>query len=124
MSERMRGALFNALGELSGKTVLDAFAGSGAVGFEAISRGSKQVTFIEKDRTVINILKENISDLAVEQKTHVIQANVFGWVDTSQEQFDVVLIDPPYDSMDPQKAVEKLKKACNRKRNYGTITFR
>ena len=113
MSERMRQALFNSLGDLHGKVVLDAFAGSGAVGIEAISRGDQYVTLIEKDRVVVNTLIENVEDLKVGAKAHVVRANVFGWTDKSDEKFDIIIADPPYDLVDSNKTVDKLKNHLN-----------
>lgn len=113
MSERMRQALFNSLGDLQGKVVLDAFAGSGSIGLEAVSRGAQHVTLIEKDRVVVNTLLENVEDLKVGAKAHIVRANVFGWTDKSDEKFDIIIADPPYDSVDPKKAVDKLKNHLN-----------
>ncbi len=113
MSERMRGALFNSLGDLSGKVVLDAFAGSGAVGLEAASRGAKAVTCIEQDRVVMQTLLKNIETLRAGSTVHAVQANVFGWVDRSDDIFDIVIADPPYERVDVHKVVEKLKKHVN-----------
>ncbi|HKX24038.1 MAG TPA: RsmD family RNA methyltransferase, partial [Candidatus Saccharimonadales bacterium] len=60
MAERVRGAMFNALGDIEGLTVLDAFAGSGALAFEAISRGAKSVVVVERDKRAQRIIAENI----------------------------------------------------------------
>jgi len=113
MSERMRGALFNMLGDLEGKAVLDAFAGSGAVGLEAASRGAQTVTCIEQDRVVMQTLLQNVELLRADGVVQTIQANVFGWVDTSDDIFDIVIADPPYERVDPIKVVEKLIKHVN-----------
>ena len=113
MSERMRGALFNMLGNLEGKAVLDAFAGSGAIGLEAASRGAQTVTCIEQDRTVMQTLLQNVESLRADGVVQTIQANVFGWVDSSDDIFDIVIADPPYERVDSTKVVEKLKKYIN-----------
>jgi len=100
MSERIRSSLFNILGDMSGKKVLDAFAGTGAIGFEAISRGAGSVTFIERDRVAQKVLLENIASLQVKHKAKLIQAGVAGWDDTSvNEKFDLIFADPPYHDM-------------------------
>ena len=100
MGERMRGALFNILGDISGFTVLDAFAGSGAVGLEAISRGAAHVTFVEKDRLAQTVINKNIVALGVRQRTKLVKAPVASWSKTSPaEQFDVIVCDPPYNSL-------------------------
>lgn len=97
MSERVRGALFNMLGDIHGLTVLDAFAGTGALGFEALSRGAEHVTFIEKDNVAQKILHENCELLQVVNSTKIISASVSAWADTYDGPlFDLILIDPPY----------------------------
>lgn len=109
MSERARNALFNSLaGQLDGATVLDAFAGTGAIGLEALSRGAESVTFVEKDRVAKRVLQDNIKTLAVEENTKVIPTTVSNWLASAdQEEFDLIFVDPPYH--DPQfSTVEKL----------------
>lgn len=108
MSERMRGAMFNSLGDITGKTVLDGFAGSGAIGLEALSRGAASALMIEQDRKVVDIIRGNIESLRVSD-AKVIRANIFGWTDKSDQRFDIIVLDPPYDRVDPKKAVDKLK---------------
>ena len=100
MSERGRNALFNSLGDsIKDATVLDAFAGSGAIGLEAMSRGAGEVVFVEKDRIAAKIISNNCAALNV--KSRVIKASVAGWMETSKpEVFDIIFADPPYD--DPQ----------------------
>ena len=99
MGERVRAALFNSLGELtSGARVLDAFAGSGAIGLEALSRGAESVTFIERNRVAQRVLAENIAKLAVAEQTAVIKTTVSRWLETISETevFDIIIADPPY----------------------------
>ncbi len=96
MSEQVRGALFNALGDIKGLTFLDAFAGSGAIGLEAISRGAKSVTFIESDRVAQSVISENSQALGVYGHCKLIKASLAAWLSTSHSEFDVVAADPPY----------------------------
>lgn len=98
MSERIRGALFNSLGDVvQGAEVLDAFAGSGAVGLEAVSRGAAHVTFIERDRIAVKVLKKNITTLGCEPVTRVAASPVASWSENNQDtQFDLIFADPPY----------------------------
>lgn len=102
MSERIRNALFNSIGsEIAGARVLDAFAGSGALGIEAISRGAAHATFIDKDRVAQRVIDGNITTLNIADKTKNVKANVASWVSTYDgELFDIILVDPPYH--DPQ----------------------
>lgn len=101
MGERIRNAIFNKIGsELEGAEVLDAFAGSGALGLEALSRGAKNVTFIERDRVAQKIISNNIALLGVEAESSLVKAPVLGWVKAAYKQFDIIFADPPYH--DPQ----------------------
>lgn len=97
MSERIRGSLFNILGDITRQTVLDAFAGSGALGFEALSRGASHVTLIEKDKIAQRIIAENTTNLALDERVSLVRASVAAWDETAKEQlFDLILADPPY----------------------------
>jgi 16S rRNA (guanine966-N2)-methyltransferase len=101
MSERARNALFNSLGDqIHEKTVLDAFAGSGSLGIEALSRGAKSAVFVEKDRIAAKIIQKNIETLGITDQSKVVRAGVASWIETSQsEQFDLIFADPPYTDM-------------------------
>ena len=97
MAERVRGALFNALGDIAGMTVLDAFGGSGALAFEAISRGAASAVTIERDKRAQKTITQNIETLGLEGRVKLIRGSVGSWSDTSQgAQFDLILCDPPY----------------------------
>jgi len=98
MSERVRNALFNSLGDAVQDTaVLDSFAGTGALGIEAISRGAAHATFIERDRVAQKILAENMQSLGIEEKTKIVKAPVASWIDTYDgPKFDLIFADPPY----------------------------
>ena len=97
MSERARSALFNMIAaELPEARVLDAFAGSGALGIEALSRGAVSATFVEKDRIAAKIIQDNLAMLGAEN-AKVIKTTVSNWLETStDESYDVIFCDPPY----------------------------
>ncbi len=98
MSEKVRGALFNMLGDISGLRVLDVFAGSGAIGLEALSRGAAQATMLEIDQAAARVIKSNINQLGLQNRAKVIRASAGGWSDNNpQAQYDVIICDPPYD---------------------------
>lgn len=99
MSDKMRGALFNMLGDISGLTVLDAFAGSGALSFEAISRGAASSLAIENDRAAQRAIQENIAALGLAEQVHLIRASARAWLNTTDGIFDLLLLDPPYDAL-------------------------
>lgn len=97
MSERIRGALFNMLGDLSGYRVLDAFAGTGALGLEALSRGATEVVLIEKDRIAQKVIDSNIASLGVAGGAKLIRSSVAQWAGSAApQQFDVIFADPPF----------------------------
>lgn len=98
--ERVRGGLFNRLGNLTGKTVFDAFAGSGAYAYEAASRGAKMVIATERDRRAQRVIAENIEALGLQEKVKLIKASCSAWSRTNPDvQFDIVLCDVPYDDV-------------------------
>ncbi len=100
MGERIRGALFNILGDITGLKMLDAFAGSGALGFEAISRGADSVIMTEKDRIAQKIIVKNILSLGLAHQVTLIKTNVASWSSTSSDAvFDIILCDPPYNDL-------------------------
>jgi 16S rRNA (guanine966-N2)-methyltransferase len=99
MSDKARGAVFNALGDVDGLTVLDAFAGTGALSFEAISRGAKKATAIDSDRNAQITIAANIKELQLTNQVKLIKASANAWLSTSDQQFDLVLLDPPYNDL-------------------------
>lgn len=102
MSEKGRGAIFNALGDVSDLTVLDAYTGSGALAFEAISRGAAHVTALDIDRSAITTVVNSAHALGISDKIKAIRVNACSWLDTQPAAaFDLVLLDPPYDDVQP-----------------------
>ncbi len=100
MSNRVRGGLFNALGDITGLTVLDAFAGSGALSFEAVSRGADSAIAIDIDKSAHDALVKNIVLLGLKAQVKPIRANAGGWSDNNPETtFDLVFSTPPYDNL-------------------------
>lgn len=98
MSEKARGALFSALGDIGELTVLDAYAGSGALGYEAISRGAESVIAIELDKTAQKAIQANLELLDIEDKVTLFPGSCKQWSQRNvNKQFDLVLCDPPYD---------------------------
>src|SRR5665213_172068 len=76
MSDKARGGLFNALGDIDDLTILDAFAGSGALSFEAISRGAASAVAVDIDKNAYQSIQENIVSLNLKDKVKAIRANV------------------------------------------------
>ncbi len=120
MSEKVRGALFSVLGDIGGLTVVDAFSGSGALAFEAISRNASYVTAIDIDTNAINIINKNAQLLGVTNKLKVVRANIGSWSDNNPAMhFDIVLCDPPYDSV--KKSL--LYKVAAHTKIHGLVVF-
>jgi 16S rRNA (guanine(966)-N(2))-methyltransferase RsmD len=97
-SDRLRETLFNILGaRLQGAHVLDGYAGTGAVGLEAISRGAARVVFVERDRRAAGLIEENLRRCGVANGYAIIRAD-FGRLGgpDGPRPFDVILLDPPY----------------------------
>lgn len=103
MADKVRGGLFNTLGDIKDLTVLDAFAGSGALGFEALSRGAASVTAIDNDKSSQRAIQENVATLNLWRQHKLIKASIGGWLSTSPENaaFDLIFCDPPYDNLQP-----------------------
>lgn len=101
MSDKARGALFNALGDITGLTLLDAFAGSGAIAFEAISRGAKRATAIDIETNAYKAMTESAENLGIIDQIEIIRANVGGWFKSSRQdnRYDIIICDPPYDAL-------------------------
>jgi 16S rRNA (guanine966-N2)-methyltransferase len=100
MGERVRGALFNSLGDITGKTVLEPFAGSGALSFEALSRGAKSALLLERDKRAQLVIQRNIKSLGVAGHAVLVKANCRSWSENNPDvTFDLLLVDPPYHNM-------------------------
>jgi 16S rRNA (guanine966-N2)-methyltransferase len=99
-SERAREALFNTLAtelELDGSRILDLFAGSGAVGIEALSRGASAAVFVESDHRAATILQDNLATVGLPGATlHRCTAETYLGAVGADEPFDIVFADPPY----------------------------
>ncbi|HSX44766.1 MAG TPA: RsmD family RNA methyltransferase [Candidatus Saccharimonadales bacterium] len=100
MSDKIRGALFNSLGDINGLTLLDAYAGSGAISFEAISRGAKSAVAIEQDGEAFKAIGRNIKALNLESQVTANRLTVKSWSQRHpNHKFDIVVMDPPYNDI-------------------------
>ena len=94
--DRVRETVFNWLGQdMGGKRCLDLFAGSGAMSFEAASRGAARVVMVESDPGVMKTLKINVQKLGAE-RIELISMDALKFLDSDRHQFDLVFVDPPY----------------------------
>jgi 16S rRNA (guanine966-N2)-methyltransferase len=105
-SDRLRETLFNILAHrIDEARVLDVFAGTGAVGLEALSRGAVQAVFIEKDRRAIALIEENAARCGLQDRCVIIRQAAEIALETyvSDARFDVIVLDPPYDRQQPDQ---------------------
>ena len=109
-SARVREALFSILGDLSGSRVLDLYAGSGALGIEALSRGAESVVFVEHDRAALACIRENLAAIGASNHARVLPVRVAAAFSAlGDERFELVFCDPPWDDLDEAaRALEKL----------------
>jgi len=98
-ADRVRESIFNVLGsllDLEGADVADLFAGSGAMGIEALSRGAASVTFVDSSLPAVRAVKANVTGTGLDPaRTHVVRSDVLGWL-LRPHRFDLALCDPPY----------------------------
>lgn len=99
-SDRVREAVFGMLGNVDGVRVLDLFAGTGALGIEALSRGARRAVFVERDAGVVKVLKANLAALGIAPEAAEVRRadalEALRSAKTGQETYDLVFIDPPY----------------------------
>jgi 16S rRNA (guanine966-N2)-methyltransferase len=92
-SERAREAIFSALGDVAGASVLDLFCGTGALAIEAVSRGAERAVLVDRDT---RLATRNVRDLGLEAQARVIRADALGYLRRSRARFDLIFCDPPY----------------------------
>ena len=108
--DRVRETLFNWLAdEVDGARCLDLFAGTGALGFEAASRGAQSVVMVERERGVAEALERAVRTLGADNVT-VTCADAFDWTPPPGRQFDLVFLDPPWSGPAPETALARLER--------------
>jgi 16S rRNA (guanine(966)-N(2))-methyltransferase RsmD len=104
-SDRLRETLFNVLApRIAGARFLDLYAGSGAVGLEALSRGAQHVAFVERAQGALKVLRANAKKLNVEDAIHIRPGFVADYLKHGTGPWDIVFLDPPYDDEDEYAA--------------------
>jgi 16S rRNA (guanine(966)-N(2))-methyltransferase RsmD len=111
-SDRVKESIFNILGKVvEGKKVLDLFAGTGALGMEALSRGAKRAFFVEKGRQAIRLIRKNLSQLGMEGRSEIVPKDAnraIGILKERGETVELILMDPPYQKGLIHKTLSKL----------------
>ncbi len=94
-SDRVRENLFNIVGPVDGASVLDLYAGSGALGLEALSRGAAHAVFVERDADAVRTIERNLDKLGL--RATVLRQDAVAMLASETRKYDLVLVDPPYD---------------------------
>ena len=97
-ADRVREALFSILGDVSGLRVLDLYAGSGALGIEALSRGAAAAVFVDSSQAAVTAIRRNLSDLGLDAAVRRQDALAYLAAAAGGQPYDLVFADPPYDS--------------------------
>jgi 16S rRNA (guanine966-N2)-methyltransferase len=95
-ADRVREALFSMLGDVDGARVLDLYAGTGALGIEALSRGAKSAVFVERDAQAVDAIERNLAAVGVQAR--VVRQPAERYLVAAEGPFDLIFCDPPYDS--------------------------
>jgi 16S rRNA (guanine966-N2)-methyltransferase len=108
----VKAAIFNIVGPgIEGAHVLDLFAGSGAIGIEALSRGAAEVTFVDREPRGLAILRQNLDALELKDRAHVVRGDVVRWLESSPDavgRVGLVFLDPPYEDVVLDRALMAL----------------
>lgn len=108
--DRVREAIFSAVGDISNARVLDLYAGSGAMGIEALSRGASHCTFVDISPVAIKTIKENLNNLKIDNKEfEVIKNKDINAIESFKNKFDLIILDPPYEEGQYELIVNLLK---------------
>jgi 16S rRNA (guanine966-N2)-methyltransferase len=111
----VKAAIFNMVGSgIEGAHVLDLFAGSGAIGIEALSRGAAEVTFVDKEPRGLAILRQNLDALELKERARVVRGDVVRWLESSPGEVGragLVFLDPPYEDVVLDRALLALDRA-------------
>ncbi len=105
--------------------VLDLYSGIGSFGLECISRGANKVTFVEKDKVAIDILKKNLSNLSIQNKAFVFEDNISKFLKiTHEKKFEIIFLDPPFKDNDYLNYLKIISKKKILKKNHVVIIHR
>lgn len=110
-TDRVKESLFNIIGRyLPVSSVLDLFAGSGALGIEALSRACKHAVFVESNPAALEIVKRNVASAHVEGRSEIVKCDAAAYIRRTDKKFDVIFLDPPYSTGLLTLAAEEIRK--------------
>lgn len=96
-TDRVKTSLFNIIQfEIAGREVLDLFAGSGALGIEALSRGAKSAVFVDRNPAALAVVRENLAKTRLSEKARLEQQEALSYLQNTKNHFDLIFLDPPY----------------------------
>ena len=110
-TDKVKESLFNIIQfDIPGRKVLDLFGGTGQLGLEALSRGARHCTFVEQRRDAVALIRENLKFCDLAENAHVVQGEAISFLSSCKEKFDVIFLDPPYQSDLLARSLELIKK--------------
>ena len=106
-TDRVKESIFNIIQfDIEGRKILDLFAGTGQLGIEALSRGAESVTFVDQRTDAVRVIRENLELVGFVKQSKVIQSDSIAFISSDKEKYDVIFLDPPYDSGLLKKSLE------------------
>ncbi len=110
-TDRVKESVFNIISPyLPADRILDLFSGSGALGIEALSRGSEKAILVENDKTAFNVITQNLALAKVTDRAETVHGDAFSFLERTRQKFDIIFLDPPYNKGLLSKAVEMIAK--------------
>ena len=108
-ADRVKEALFSIIHfDVPGAAVLDLFGGTGQLGIEALSRGAKSAVFVDAREDACKLIRENLKRTKLESDAKVIRSDYMDYLSRSREQFDIILLDPPYAEVFLENALKRI----------------
>ena len=108
-TDRVKEALFSIINfDIPGARVLDLFGGTGQLGIEALSRGAKSAVFVDQREEACKLIRENLKRTKLEQDARVVRGDYMDYLRSCREQFDIILLDPPYAEVFLENALKRI----------------
>ena len=108
-TDRVKEAMFSIIHfDIPGAQVLDLFGGTGQLGIEALSRGAKSAVFVDAGEPACRLIRENLKRTRLEQQGKVVRSDYLTYLERAKEQFDIILLDPPYAEVFLENALNKI----------------
>ena len=108
-TDRVKEAMFSIIHfDLPGAAVLDLFGGTGQLGIEAISRGAKSAVFVDAGESACRLIRENLKRTRMEGQGRVVRSDYLDYLSRTKEQFDIILLDPPYAEVFLENALKRI----------------